>query len=137
MMRQLCIGSQPIKVKAPKRAPDSVLRRTDFNYMEGHGTFYQFDKEHFPKNLLNAKPGDRLSVVLYNLHTDQLDEVVFKLEGYSEISEKCTWVHGYIDNIKDCFRIKFRYYLDRPLESQILVYASAPPAPGYDFLWRL
>lgn len=126
-MRQLCLGPQPIKVKAPERAPSSVLRRTDFNYMEGHGTFYKFTEEHFSeKNLLSTKPGDRLSVILYNLHTDQLDEVVFELESCSKINEKIIEIRGYIADIEDCFRIKIDYYPDRPFKSYILVYASAP-----------
>ena len=37
----------PIKVKVPKREPGSILRRTDFKYLNGHGTFYRFDKDHF------------------------------------------------------------------------------------------
>lgn len=130
------IESEIIKVKAPNRAPGSILRRTDFkNYLNGHGTFYQFDKDHFPDDLLSAKKGNRLSLVLYNLHTDQLDEIIFKLDTRSKISETCIWLNGYIDNTKHCFAIKIRYYIDRPLKSKILVYASA--LPDYDCFSRL
>lgn len=130
------IESKLIKVKAPTREPGTILRRTDFkNYLGGHGTFYQFDNDHFPSELLDAKPGDHLSIVLHNLHTDQLDEVAFKLEGRSKINEKCILIHGYIDDIEGCFQIEFEYLLDKPLESYILVCASA--LPDYNCFSRL
>ncbi len=116
------------KVKAPERAPGEILRRTDFRYMDGHGTFYRFDKDHFPHNLLDKKWGDHTSVVLYNLHTDQLDEVKFEVQGRSYIGKHYIWLRGFIDDIVDgCFAIKIEYRLDKPLESEILVYASARP----------
>jgi len=134
MQFQKFVGTEPRKVKAPKRPPGSILRRTDFKYMGGHGTFYRFDKKHFPRDLLSAKPNDRLSVVLYNLHTDQLDEVIFNFKSRSKIGENCFRLRGYIADIKECYQIKFRYFPDRPLESHILVYASAPP--DYSFFTR-
>lgn len=130
------IESKIIKVKAPERAPGSILRRTDFkNYLNGHGTFYRFDKDHFPDGLLSAKRGDHLSLVLYNLHTDQLDKVVFRLDGRSKISETCIWLNGYIDSIEHCFEIKIRYHIERPMKSHILVFASA--LPDYNCFSRL
>ena len=124
-----------IKVKAPERKPGSVLRRTNFRYLNGRGTFYKFDKDHFPDNILNAKYEELVSVVLYNLHTDQLDKVVFELDGYSRVGKKYIWIRGFIADIEDCFEIKIEYFLDNPLESRILVYASA--RPDYSVFKRL
>ena len=121
------LEAYPEKVKAPERPQGSVLRRLDFNYMNGHGTFYRFDEEHFPEHLLKAETGDHVSVVLYNLHTDQLDEVVFKLEERYYTGEKCIYLRGPIDDIKDYYVIKFEYYTERPMDTYILVYRSAPP----------
>ena len=123
------------KAEMPERAQGSVVRRIDFNYMGGHGTFYRFDEENMPDNLFGARRGDHLTTILYNLNTDQLDEVVFELESYSKISENCTWIYGYIVGSKDCYQIKIRYYHDRPLKSNILVSASA--RPDYDYIARL
>ena len=50
-----------------KRDPNSVVRRTDFNYLGGHGTFYTFDENHFP-DLLCKEVGDRVSLIFRNLH---------------------------------------------------------------------
>ena len=97
---QMFLEAYPEKVKAPERPQGSVLRRLNFNYMNGHGTFYRFDEEHFPEHLLKAETGDHVSVVLYNLHTDQLDEVVFKLEERYDAGEKCIYLRGPIDDIK-------------------------------------
>lgn len=121
------LEAYPIKVKAPPREPGTILRRTDFNYLDGHGTFYQFNENYLPDSLFNAKRGDHLSVVLRNLHTDQLDEVVFELQGYSETGKNYTWIRGFIDDSEDCFAIKIEYRHDNPLDSYILVYASARP----------
>ena len=40
------------KAEVPERAPGSISRRTDFNYMGGHGTFYRFDEENMPDMLV-------------------------------------------------------------------------------------
>ena len=125
------IEAYPIKVKAPEREPGSIVRRTDFKYLNGHGTFYRFDKNHFPKNLLNAKAGDHFCVVLYNLHTDQLDEVAFKVESSYPVGDYCIKIRGYIDDIEGCFEISIDYFLDNPMKSRILVSASALPDYGY------
>ncbi len=125
----------PIKVKAPEREPGSVLRRTDFHYLNGHGTFYRFDKDHLPENILSVKYGDHVSLVLYNLHTDQLDEVVFTVESTCYLSEGCLRIRGFIDDIDDCFAIKIEYELEKPLKSYILVFASA--RPDYKLFERL
>lgn len=127
------LEAYPIKVKAPEREPGSILRRTDFEYMNGHGTFYQFDINHFPDNFLDAKEGDIIKLVLYNLHTDQLDEVVFTLRSRFNVGEKYIYFIGQIDDIADYWEIEIDYYLDRPLESYILVCASAPPDYGCYF----
>ena len=132
--RKLSKAIKPAKTQALINAK-SICRRTDFNYMNGHGTFYRFDQAHFPNTILDKSPGEHLSVVLYNTHTKELDEVVFELEGYSKLGKKCIWIHGFIDDIKDCFRIKFEYRIDEPLKSQILVYMSA--RPDYGILRRL
>ncbi|MBQ3290840.1 MAG: hypothetical protein IJH43_00515 [Mogibacterium sp.] len=124
------IGGEYIKFEAPERPPGSIERRTDFNYMFGHGTFYKFVEEYFPDNLLTSKKGEHLSLVLYNLNTDQLDEVVFEKTSQHEVGPKSIWIHGYIDDIEDCFEIKIEYYLNRPLESYILVFASGRPYFG-------
>ena len=125
------IEAYPIKVKAPEREPGSIVRRTDFKYLNGHGTFYRFDKNHFPKNLLNAKAGDHFCVVLYNLHTDQLDEVAFKVESSYPVGDYCIKIRGYIDDIEGCFEISIDYFLDYPIKSRILVFAGALPDYGY------
>lgn len=127
---QRYLESEIIKFDAPEREPGLIVRRTDFKYIHGHGTFYRFDEEHFPENLLDVKPGDHVSLVLYNLNTDQLDEVVFKVEGTSKVGKQCVWIKGFIDDIEGCFEIKIEYFLDKPLESYILVFASAPPYYG-------
>ena len=124
------VEDYPIKVRLPEREPGSIVRRTDFNYLNGHGTFYRFDEDHFPLDLLNAKREDHVSVVLYNIHTDQLDEVVFSQINKSPFGDHCVWIHGFIDDIKECFEIRIQYYYDDPLESKILVFASAPPFYG-------
>lgn len=105
------------KVDEPDREPGSILRRTDFNYMDGHGTFYLFDKDHFPDNLLDAQIGDHLSLVLYNLHTNHLDEVVFELIGKFKVGEKNVWFRGHILGSEDYYAIKIEYFLNRPLDS--------------------
>ena len=126
----------PIKVKAPEREPGAIPRRTDFkNYLDGHGTVYRFDKDHLPNNLLDAKFKDHLIMILYNIHTDQLDEVAFELESQSEINEDFVWIRGFIDDIDDCFQIKIEYDVKEPLKSYILVYASA--RPDYRYFERL
>lgn len=130
------VEDYPIKIRLRDREPGTIVRRTDFNYLKGHGTFYRFDEDHFPINLLNKKSGDHVSLVLYNIHTEQLDEVVFTLRGKSNVGEYCVYLSGPIDDCADgYFEIKIRYYLDRPLESNILVFASA--APDYDCFKRL
>lgn len=121
--------SNLIKIKED-REPGTILRRTDFNYLGGHGTFYRFDKNHFPNNLLDAKPKDHVSLVLHNLHTNQLDEVVFELRSQLKISDKCIRLRGHINNLVSYYDIKIEYYVNRPMESHILVYASAPPYYG-------
>ena len=121
------IEAYPTKVKAPEREPGSIVRRTDFKYMNGHGTFYRFDKEHFTESILNAKAGDHLIVVLYNLHTDQLDEVAFRVESKCPLGDKYIDIRGYIDDIEGCFEISIEYFLDNPMKSRILVSASALP----------
>ena len=40
------LEAEVIKVKAEKSG--AIFRRTDFTYLGGHGTFYQFDAHHFP-----------------------------------------------------------------------------------------
>lgn len=130
------VEDYPIKLRLRDREPGIIIRRTDFNYMKGHGTFYRFDEDHFPIDLLNNKMGDHVSLVLYNIHTEQLDEVVFTLSSKSTMSEDCVYLIGPIDDsASGYFEIKIRYYLDRPLESKILVFASA--APDYDCFKRL
>lgn len=121
------VESYPIKVKAPEREFGSIVRRTDFSYMNGHGTFYRFDKDHFPDNLFKTKEGDRISVVLYNIHTDQLDEVVFIMQSYRNVGENCIDIRGYIADIEKYYEIEISYYKNRPLKSYILVFASAQP----------
>ena len=121
------IEAYPTKVKAPEREPGSIVRRTDFKYMNGHGTFYRFDKEHFTESILNAKAGDHLILVLYNLHTDQLDEVAFRVESKCPLGDKYIDIRGYIDDIEGCFEISIDYFLDNPMKSRILVSASALP----------
>ena len=118
------------KFDAPERPAGSIERRTDFNYMHGHGTFYRFVEEYFPDDLLTYKWGDHTSVVLYNLNTDQLDEVSFEFAGTSVLGKHYRWIRGFIDGCEDCWAIKIEYYLDKPLESHILVYASARPYFG-------
>ena len=121
------IEAYPTKVQAPEREPGAIVRRTDFKYMNGRGTFYRFDKEHFPDSILNAKAGDHLIVVLYNLHTDQLDEVAFRVESKCPLGDNYIVIRGYIDDIEGCFEISIEYSLKNPKKSQILVSASAPP----------
>ncbi|MBR3246613.1 hypothetical protein IKF87_01885 [Candidatus Saccharibacteria bacterium] len=121
--------AHPRKIKAPRRAPGEILRRTDFDYMDGHGTFYQFNKDHFPKNLLKTKWGEHVDVVLYNLHTEQLDRVKFEVLGNFQMGENNVWLRGFVDDIDDCYAIKIEYNLKKPLESHILVYGSARPMP--------
>lgn len=127
------VEGYPRHFDAPPREPGSVERRVDFWYMEGHGTFYRFDETHYNESFLNAAQGDRVSLVLYNLNTDQLDEVVFEMDGYQPIGENYLRVTGYIADINDCFRIKIEYYRPDPLESFIKVYVSA--RPDYDFYY--
>ncbi len=116
-----------IKVDEPDREPGSIVRRTDFNYLGGHGTFYLFDKEHFPDDLLDAKTGDQISLVLHNLHTGNLDEVVFEIISKFKVGEKNVWFRGHILGSEDYYAIKIEYFLNRPLDSYILVYASGAP----------
>ena len=130
------VEDYPIKIKLRDRESGSISRRTDFNYLKGHGTFYRFDEDHFPIDLLNNKMGDHVSLVLYNIHTEQLDEVVFTLSSKSTMGEYCVYLSGPIDDSAGgYFEIKIRYNLDRPLKSHILVFASA--APDYDCFKRL
>ena len=68
-----------------------------------------------------------MNIVLYNLHTDQLDEVVFRVESNYSLDEKYIDIRGYIDDIEGCFEISIEYSLKNPKKSQILVSASAPP----------
>ena len=82
----------------------------------------------FPEHLLDAKSGDDLKLILYNLHTDELDEVSFKLKSHFKVGEKSIWLRGQMDNTQDhYYEIKIEYDLEKPLESHILVFASAPP----------
>lgn len=120
------LEGMPIKVKAPEREPGTIPRRTDFTYMNGRGTFYRFDGEHFPKSLLRTKRGDEVKLIMYNLHTDQLDEVAFKLISRFSIGEKYFRFLGEVDAEGHYFEIRIDYFLPRPLESHILVFASAP-----------
>ena len=124
------IERHPIKFKAPPRPEGSIVRRTDFEYLgNNHGTFYQFDKDHFREldDVLNGKKGERFSLVLMNCHTDQLDEVVFELEFCSRVGDYVVVITGFIADIVDCWEIEIRYYLRHPLESKILVFASGRP----------
>lgn len=45
-----------------------------------------------------------MNIVLYNLHTDQLDEVVFRVESNYSLDEKYIDIRGYIDDIEGCFK---------------------------------
>lgn len=121
------VEDYPIKIRLPEREAGSIARRTDFDYLNGHGTFYRFDVDHFPINLLDEKLGSHVSLILDNIHTEQLDEVVFTLTGKSHVGEKCVYLHGVIDDIDGYYEIRIEYDLDRPTESYILVSASAPP----------
>jgi hypothetical protein len=119
--------SEPLKVDVPERPEGSIERRTDFRYLQGHGTFYRFVEEYFPDDLLTYKWGDHTSLVLYNLNTDQLDEVAIEFAGTSEIGKNYKWIRGFVDGCEGCWAIKIEYYLKKPLDSEILVYASARP----------
>ncbi len=125
--------SNLIKVEE-KREPGTIARRTDFNYLDGHGTFYKFDKKYFPSDLLDTEEGDRVSLVLRNLHTNNLDEVVFDTISKFKVGEKSIWFRGHIVDSEDYYGIKIEYYINRPLESYILVHASGHPF--YDIFSR-
>ena len=109
-----------------KRDPNSVVRRTDFNYLGGHGTFYTFDENHFP-DLLCKEVGDRVSLIFRNLHTGNLDEVVFDIVDKNKVSSNCIFIQGYIVGSEDCYAIRIEYNIKNPLVSYILVYASGRP----------
>lgn len=121
------IGKYPRHFDAPPREPGSIERRMDFMYMDGHGTFYRFDEAHYDEGFLNAVSGSHVTLVLYNLHTDQLDEVVFELHGYQKVGENHLYVTGCIAEISDYFRIKINVFLPNPMKSHILVYRCAKP----------
>ena len=70
-------------------------------------------------------------LVLYNLHTDQLDEVAFRVESKCPLGDKYIDIRGYIDDIEGCFEISIDYFLDYPIKSRILVFAGALPDYGY------
>ena len=108
-----------------KRDPDSVVRRVDFKNLGGHGTFYTFDENHFP-DLLRKEVGDRVSLIFRNLHTGNLDEVVFDIVDKYQLGN-CILMQGYIVGSEDCYAIKIEYNIKRPLASYILVYARGRP----------
>ena len=103
-----------------KRDPNSVVRRTDFNYLGGHGTFYTFDENHFP-DLLRKEVGDRVSLIFRNLHTGNLDEVVFDIVDKNKVSSNCIFFQGYIVGSEDCYALRIEYNIKNPLVSYILV----------------
>lgn len=123
----------PRHFEVSPRKPGSIKKRTDFMYMGGHGTFYRFDEKHYDENFLNAKEGDRIDLILFNLNTGQLDEVAFNLIGYEKIGEKHLYITGSIADSVDYFQIKIEYFLPNPLQSFIKVYASAKP--DYSFYY--
>lgn len=118
------------KVQGQKREPESVARRTDFEYMGGHGTFYRMPKEYFEENrqkLFGAKRGDHLELVLYNLHTEQLDEVALELLESFDLSDRTHIFIGKMIDAQNYWEIKLDWYYMNPINTNILVYASAQP----------
>ena len=124
------IGGYPQHFDAPPREPGSVEHRSDFMYMGGHGTFYKFDENYYNESFLNAQKGDLITLVLYNLNTEQLDEITFELESRRKVGKKYVDITGYIADSIECFRITIDFFIPEPPESQILVYASARPYYG-------
>ncbi len=121
------IEGYPRHFDAPPREPGSVEKRTDFMYMDGHGTFYKFDKTHYDESFLHAQKGDQINLVLYNLNTEQLDEITFELTSYEKIGKKYLYVNGFIADSAEYFQFKIEFFLPEPLESYIEVIASAKP----------
>lgn len=122
-------------VKGEKRGPREIKRRLDFLYMNGRGTFYRLARKHPPTSILNAKIGQRVSVVLYNLHTKQLDEVVFIMKSTQKIGTALNF-RGTICDIPETVEIDGTIHAKRKINriSTILVQISAEPMPlDYEF----
>ena len=115
----------PIKINTLEKEPGAITRRTDFNYLNGNKTYYLFDENNFPADFLSAKIGEHVRVVLKNINTDHLDEVIFTLTNKSDVEDNCVCIQGTIDDIEDKFEIEFKYSFDNPLESYITVVADA------------
>lgn len=112
------------------RGPDEqVVLRTDFHrYLggKGGGTFYQIEEGYFSEeSLFSADVGSRATLVLRNIHTENLDKIVFDVtERYHE-GDFEIWC-GYTAT-EDSYAVRIEYKAAKPQDSYILVYASGRP----------
>ncbi len=112
------------------RGPDEqVVRRRDYHrYLcgKGGGTFYRIDEHFSVESLFSADVGSRVTLVLRNLHTSNLDEVVFDVaERYCRGGFEI-WC-GYTSDTEDSYAVTIEYKAANPQGSYILVYASGRP----------
>ncbi len=111
------------------RSPDKqVVRRTDYHrYLggKGGGTFYRIDKNFSVESLFSADVGSRATLVLRNLHTGNLDEVVFDVTERYRKGDLEIWC-GYADT-EDSYAVTIEYKAANPQGSYILVYARGRP----------
>ena len=111
------------------RDPKQVVRRRDYHrYLggKGGGTFYRIDKSFSVESLFSADVGSRATLVLRNLHTGNLDEVVFDVTERYRKGDLEIWC-GYISDTEDSYAVTIEYKAANPQGSYILVYASGRP----------
>ncbi len=61
-------------------------------YMDGHGTFYRFEEGYIPYDLPDKERWSRVTLVMYNINTDRLDEVSFELLSSWMIGERYMYI---------------------------------------------
>ena len=123
-------------VRGEKRRDHEITRRTDFGFIPGKVISYRFAKKHPPTELLAAEKGDLVHVVLYNLNTRQLDEIVFTLRSRSPLGQgspsgKSNGIefHGLVEGCEYYTVITIYYYYRKKsrFRETISVCHAAPP----------
>ena len=121
--------SQLAHVEEHRGSDEQVVRRRDYHrYLggKGGGTFYRIDKNFSVESLFSADVGSVTTLVLRNLHTGNLDEVVFDVTERYRKGDLEIWC-GYISDTEDSYAVTIEYKAANPQGSYILVYASGRP----------